>query len=289
MFLERISKKGIIRGMRKGLVILSILLMALFSGLALLVANGGGTVKAASVVTPRGDSRSRIELALDREVTSPVWLNPLKVGIKNAINHGVSVNTIVLLLLFPLTAALVAFSRQVIGLNGFGIFIPALVSVAFLSTGVLAGLVLFLAIIIAAVTARYVVNRLKLPYLPRMSVLIWVVVMVVLILLIVSPFLSLDRLVGLGIYPVLLFIMLAESNIEAQITRTWQTAALMTGETIAIAIVASALMGTVAIQEWVLLNPEVAVLSILGLDFLIGKYKGLRLLEIWRFRKLIKG
>jgi len=275
--------------MRKGLVILSILLLALFSGLALLVADGGETVKAASVVVPTGDSRSRIELALDREVTSPMWLNPLKVGIKNAINSGVSVNTIVLLLLFPLTAALVAFSRQVIGLNGFGIFIPALVSVAFLSTGVLAGLVLFLAIIIAAIATRYVVNKVRLPYLPRMAVLIWAVVMAVLVLLIFSPALSLDRLVGLGIYPVLLFIMLAESNIEAQITRTWQTAALMTAETIAIAIVASLVMGTVAIQEWVILNPEVAVLTILGLDFLIGNYKGLRLLEIWRFRKLIKG
>lgn len=274
--------------MRKGLLILSILLLALFGGLALLVIDGGRVARAASIVSPISDSRSRIELALDRQVTSPVWLNPLKIGIKNAVNRGVSLNTIVLLLLFPLTAALVAFSRQVIGLNGFGIFIPALVSVAFLSTGVLAGLVLFLAIIIAAIVARYTVNKVRLPYLPRMSVLIWVVVMAVLLLLMFSPALSLDRLVGLGIYPVLLFIMLAESNIETQITRTWQTAALMTGETIMIAIVASQVMGTMVIQEWVILNPEMAVLMILGLDFLIGNYKGLRLLEIWRFRKLIK-
>ncbi len=113
--------------------------------------------------------------------------------------------------------------------------------------------------------------------------------MAVLLLLLFSPALSLERLVGLGIYPVLLFTMLAESNIEAQITRTWQTAALMTAETIIVAIIASGVMGAVAVQEWVLLNPEVSVLAILGLDFLIGSYKGLRLLEIWRFRKLIKG
>ncbi len=263
-------------------MVLSILLFALASGMALLVTSGGETARAAGV-----------EMILERDsstslgMTDPVWLNPLKAGIKNAVNRGVSVNTIVLLLLFPLTAALVAFSRQVIGLNGFGIFIPALVSVAFLSTGILAGLVLFLAIVLAAIAARYGVNKARLPYLPRMAVLIWVVVMAVLVLLIFSPALSLDRLVGLGIYPVLLFIMLAESNIEAQITRTWQTAALMTAETIAIAIVASQVMGTVAIQEWVLLNPEIAVLTILGLDFLIGSYKGLRLSEIWRFRKLI--
>lgn len=242
-----------------------------------------------SVVAPIGDTKSRVEVALDREIEGPVWLSPLKVGIKNAVSRGVSVNTILLLLLFPLTAALVAFSRQVIGLTGYGIFIPALISVAFLSTGVLAGLVLLLTIIIAAVATRFLIRKVKLPYLPRMAVLIWAIVMAVLALLLLSPTLALERLVGLGIYPVLLFIMLAESNIEAQITRTWQTAALMTAETIGIAIVASLLMGTVSVQEWVLLNPEMAVLLILAADGVIGSYRGLRLLEIWRFKKILKG
>lgn len=268
-------------------MVLSILLLVLAGGMSLLISQGGEVVKAANEVMPVGDFRSRLEIVLDRPINGPAWLNPLKFGIKNAVNRGVSVNTIVLLLLFPLTAGLVAFSRQVIGLNGYGIFIPALVTIAFLSTGVLAGLVLFLAIIIAAISARYLVNKVKLPYLPRMAVLIWVVVMAVLILLLFSPMLSIERLVGLSIYPILLFIMLAESNIEAQITRTWQTAALMTAETIMIAIVASQVIGTKPIQEWVLLNPEFSVLTILGLDFLIGKYKGLRLAEIWRFRKII--
>lgn len=242
---------------------------------------------ATSVVSPISDTKSRVEMVLDREIAGPVWLSPLKAGIRKAVNQGVSVNTIVLLLLFPLTAALVAFSRQVVGLNGYGIFIPALVSVAFLSTGVLAGLVLFLAIVIAAVGSKFLISKVRLPYLPRMAVLIWAVVLAVLVLLLASPNLGLSRLVGLGIYPVLLFIMLAESNIEAQITRTWQAAALMTGETVVIAILASLVMGTTTIQEWVLLNPEISVLLILGVDWLIGSYKGLRLLEIWRFRKIL--
>src|SRR3989344_4495319 len=274
--------------MKKALVVLSILLFMLTIGVALLVADGGREVRASDVISQASDSRSRIEMAIDRANTSPVWLNPLKAGIRNAINRGVSINTIVLLLLFPLTAALVAFSRQVVGLNGFGIFIPALVSVAFLSTGILAGLVLFLAIVLAAVTGRFLIRKVKLPYLPRMAVLIWFVVLAVLGLLMVSPSLGLARLVDLGIYPILLFVMLAESNIEAQITRTWQAAAVMTGETIAIAVMASILDSANAGREWGLLHPEVSVLLILAADWVIGSYKGLRLLEILRFRKILK-
>ncbi len=273
--------------MKKALVVLSILFLTLVGGVSLLIWEGGDNARAASVVNVTSDTRSRLERVLDREVTGPVLLNPLKIGIRNAVERGVSVDTILLLLLFPLTAALVAFSRQVIGLNGFGIFIPALVSVAFLSTGVLAGMVLFLAIMLTAALTRWILKKVKLPYLSRMAILIWAVIMAVLTLLILSPNLKLERLVGLGIYPVLLFVMLAESNIEAQITRTWQTAALMTGETIMIAIFAALAMGFFPVQVWVLLHPELTVLLILAADWLIGRYKGLRLLEIWRFRKLI--
>ncbi len=276
--------------MKRALVVFSVLCLFLVSGFVLLTRPSKAEVlgsEASEIVLPVNDGRSRIETRLVAEEVGPVWTRPLRAGIKNAVSRGVSVNTIVLLLLFPLTAALVAFSRQVVGLTGYGIFIPALVSVAFLSTGILAGLVLFLSIVLAAVGSKFVMSKVKLPYLPRMAVLIWGVVMTVLVLLLVSPNLGLERLVGLGIYPVLLFIMLSESNIEAQITRTWQMAALMTAETILIAIAASMVMGSVIVQEWVLTNPEIAVLSILVLDFLIGNYKGLRLLEVWRFRKLV--
>lgn len=47
-------------------------------------------------------------------------------------------------------------------------------------------------------------------------------------------------------------------------------------------------MSTQGLQEWVLLNPEIAVVAIVVLDVLIGRYDGLRLLERWRFRKLLE-
>lgn len=234
------------------------------------------------------DEVSLVKTLSEQTIGGPTWLFPLKVMIRNAVASGVNPETIVLLLLFPLTAALVAFSRQVVGLSGFGILTPALVAMAFLVTGIPAGLVLFLAIILAAITSRSLISKVKLPYLPRMATLIWAISLAVLILLLMSPKLGLDQLVRLGIFPVLLFIMLAESYIEAQITRTWQNAAMMTGETVGIAIVAALLMGIVPVQVWVLTNPEVAVLLILLLDWLIGRYKGLRWMEVWRFRKIIK-
>lgn len=211
----------------------------------------------------------------------------LKLAMRKAVSEGVSPNTLVLLFLFPLVAGLVAFSRQVIGVSGFGMITPALLSVAFLSTGGLVGLVLLVFILGVAILGRVLIKKVKVPYFPKLAILIWVVSIAVLFLLLMSPTIGLTRLMSVGIFPIMLFVLLAETFIEAQITRSLSTSMLMTIETVILALVAYKMMSAPGIQSWVLLHPEVSVVGILVLDFLIGKYKGLRLLEIWRFRKLL--
>lgn len=212
----------------------------------------------------------------------------LKLAMRKAVSEGVSPNTLVLLFLFPLVAGMVAFSRQVVGVSGFGMITPALLSVAFLSTGGLVGLVLLLFILGVAILGRVLIKKVKVPYFPKLAILIWVVSMGVLLLLLMSPTIGLTRLMSVGIFPIMLFVLLAETFIEAQITRSLSTSMLMTMETVILALIAYKVMSAFWIQSWVILHPEVSVTGILVLDFLIGKYKGLRLLEIWRFRKLLK-
>jgi hypothetical protein len=211
----------------------------------------------------------------------------LKLAMRKAVSEGVSPNTLVLLFLFPLVAALVAFSRQVVGVSGFGIITPALLSVAFLSTGGLVGLVLLVFILGVATAGRVLLKKIKVPYLPKLAILIWIVSMAVLLLLLMSPAIGLERLMSVGIFPIMLFVLLAETFIEAQITRSLSTSMMMTAETVVLAFVSYKVMSAPFIQSQVLLHPEISVIFILGLDYLIGRYKGLRFLEIWRFRKLL--
>lgn len=211
----------------------------------------------------------------------------LKLAMRKAVSEGVSPNTLVLLFLFPLVAGLVAFSRQVIGVSGFGMITPALLSVAFLSTGGLVGLVLLFFILGVATLGRTLIKKVKVPYFPKLAILILVVSVSVLFLLFMSPTIGLTRLMSVGIFPIMLFVLLAETFIEAQITRSLATSMLMTMETVVLALISYKVMSASWMQSWVLLHPEVSVIGILALDFLIGKYKGLRLMEIWRFRKLL--
>ena len=214
-------------------------------------------------------------------------MNLLYVAINSAVERGISEQTIAMLLLFPLVAALVAFSRQVVGLVGFGMLVPVLVTAAFLSTGVFAGLLLFLVVLGTATVARLVLKKIRIPYLPRLAMVVWSVSLVTLLILLASPNLSIDKLATIGIFPILLMVMLAESFVETQITRTWTTAALMTAETLGIALLGYGIVTMPSVQNFALTNPTWTVFLTLLLDYLIGRYKGLRLMEVWRFRKIL--
>jgi len=51
------------------------------------------------------------------------------------INQGVPKETLVFLLMLPIVAIVISFARQVIGIKGFGIYTPLIITFAFLVTG----------------------------------------------------------------------------------------------------------------------------------------------------------
>ena len=51
-------------------------------------------------------------------------------------------------------AALIAAARHLIGIRGFGIFLPAALSVSFVATGPIVGIIIFLLIVFSILTAK---------------------------------------------------------------------------------------------------------------------------------------
>src|SRR3989339_1736159 len=93
---------------------------------------------------PTVEVKSKLERVLEENPVGELsWHNFMRYGVTRAVKNGVPVNTVVLILLFPLVVALVAAARHLVGIRGAGILTPALLAVAFLATGIWAGVVLF--------------------------------------------------------------------------------------------------------------------------------------------------
>ena len=231
-----------------------------------------------------------LEKLLRGQVLTNVWPgNPIKYAIRGATASGVPANTIVLLLLLPIITLIIAFSRNVVGIRGFGIFLPAALSVVFVATGPIVGIGLFLIIVSVSTLVRLFLRKLKinLQYLPKMSFILWAVVVGVLSLLFMAPYLRFSELSNVSIFAVLILILLAEDFTRVQLGKSIKTAINLTFETLLLCLISFFFLTLKPLQEFVLLNPEVSLLGTAILDLMLGKYTGLRVMEFYRFRKLI--
>lgn len=247
--------------------------------------------------TPRPDITQKteetlgpLEKLLEEQKLGPVWpLNPIKYAIRSAVDAGVPANTIVLLLLLPVVASVIAAARHIIGIRGFGIFLPAALAVTFVAIGPVVGIGLFLVIVTISMLVRFSLRRLKikLQYLPRMALLLWWVAVSVLGILFLAPVINNSSLSNVSIFPVLVLILLAEDFSRVQLGKSAKIAVSLTTETLILALVSFIFLTLKPVHEFALLNPEILLGSLFIFNFLLGKYAGLRLMELWKFRKII--
>lgn len=232
-----------------------------------------------------------LENLLKDQKLGPVFpLNFVKYAIRSAVSAGVPANTMVFLLLLPVVSFVIALSRNVVGIKGFGIFLPAALSVTFVAMGPILGIFLFLVITIVSTAVRIFLRRfnIKLQYLPRMSLILWFVAVGVLGVLFLSPVIRNPQLSNVSIFAVLVLTLLVEDFIKVQLGKSIKTALDLTFETLLLAIVSYFVLTFKPLQELALLKPELLLVTVFLLNILLGKYIGLRLMEIWRFRKLLK-
>ena len=266
--------------MRKIFIFLSVFIMT--AGLFL-----PGSV-AAETETP---SLGFLEKLLTEQKLGPVWpANPVKYAIRGATAAGVPANTITLLILLPVIALVIAVTRNVIGIRGFGIFLPAALSVVFVAIGPLVGIGLFLLIVAVSTTVRLILRKLKIKllYLPRMALIFWAIAIAILGVLFLAPLIQSPKLSNVSIFAVLILILLAEDFIRVQLGKSVKTAVNLTTETLIIALISYLVLTFRPLQEFALLKPEITLVSVGILDLLLARYSGLRLMEIIRFRRLIR-
>lgn len=216
------------------------------------------------------------------------WNNFLQHAIFKTVSEGVPANIIVVVILFPFVASLIAASRHVIGLKGFGIYIPAVLSVAFVSTGVIPGLLMFVAISGTAFVTSRLLKKTTLPYLPRTALLLWTISIGIFGLLMLAPIIKVTQLMSVNIFPILILVLLSENFLDAQAHSKESQALALTIETIILALIASLLLKWGVLQRFALSEPELLLFLTAIVNIVIGKFSGLRVSERLRFGAIIE-
>lgn len=193
---------------------------------------------------------------------------------------GVSSETVSLLLLLPLVATMVSVAHYIIGISGYGIFMPTMMAVVMMSTGVGGGLMLFASILGISLLSNLVLKKFKLHFWPARSIGLMVISVVVIGLM--------NFLNDISIYPILFMILLTEEFVRTQLAKSKKEAMMLTVGTLFLAMAGAVVLKANGVQKLVLENPAVTILIVVVVNIIVGNYKGIRLTEIKRFKNAIR-
>ncbi len=216
------------------------------------------------------------------------------------LNNGVPDNTIALILLLPVIATLVAFMKQVVGATTFGIYTPSIITLSFLIIGIHVGLLtLIVAIIIGALT-RPALKKVRMLFIPKMAIVITIVSLTLFLIIITSNYLGLfnAEFLSIAIFPMLILSTLVEKFVSVKTEKGLSSATILMTSTVLVSILAYFIVGGEIdlgiwtfkfnfIKNLIMAYPETVFLLII-VNFLLGRWSGLRILERIRFREVLR-
>lgn len=191
------------------------------------------------------------------------------------------------LLLLPLSALIVSVFRIICGVPTFGTFSPALLGLAFLDLQALRwGMAIFVVTVLVGWCLRHLIERFHLLLVPRMAILLSLIVMFLITVVMTASHFGLAVTQFISLFPIVILTHVVERfwTVEAE-DGTAASFKTLVG-TMLVAIAVSLMLSHNSVSNWMFRHPETLGL-VLAAQFVIGRYTGYRISELYRFQDLM--
>lgn len=189
------------------------------------------------------------------------------------------------LVLVPIGALIISILHQMIGLKTFGTFTPILISLAFRQTGLFVGIPLFILVVIIGLLIRGYLNRLQLLIVPRLAAILTATVLIVGLLAVIMQNLGMNLGLSVALFPIVILAMTIErAALMWEENGAKETIIAGLGTVLAAAIGYFCMINDY-VEHWAFVFPELLLL-VLGINILVGRYNGYKLIEYFRFLSL---
>ena len=195
--------------------------------------------------------------------------------------------TFMIMVMIPIGVLVILILRNLIGLQTLGTFTPVLIALAFRETQLGFGIVLFTIITALGLSLRSYLEHLKLQMLPRLSVVLTFVVVLIAAISLFSHKLGLERGLSVALFPMVILTMTIE-----RLSITWEErggghAMKVAIGTLFAASLAHIIMTVPELIYFVFTFPAI-LLILVGFMLAMGRYRGYRLTELVRFKAFLK-
>ncbi|MBO7244037.1 MAG: UUP1 family membrane protein [Alphaproteobacteria bacterium] len=196
-------------------------------------------------------------------------------------------NALKWLMVFPLAILLVVILRNVIGIKTMGTFTPMLISMALVETGLLSGLSCFSLIVAIGLAIRYLLSKLNLLLVPRISAVVIFVILIIQYFSIIGY--QLDWKIGTSslFFPIIILAWIIERASIIWEEEGLHHAVKEVFNSVLAAILIYFIIENETIRHIMFVFNELNFV-ILFITMLLGTYTGYRLTELKRFAPLVK-
>lgn len=192
-----------------------------------------------------------------------------------------------IMIMIPIGVLVILILRNLGGLQTLGTFTPVLIALAFRETQLGFGIVLFTIITALGLSLRSYLEHLKLQMLPRLSVVLTFVVVLIAVISLFSHKLGLERGLSVALFPMVILTMTIE-----RLSITWEERGASHAFKVAVgtlfaATLAHLLMTVPELTYFIFTFPAVLLIMV-GFMLAMGRYRGYRLTELFRFKAFLK-
>ncbi len=202
-------------------------------------------------------------------------------------DYHISLELIMIILMIPIGATVVAFARNLIGVLPFGTFMPALIAVSFRDTGLVLGALFFLIVIVVCASVDVILMRMRLLHVPRLVIMITLVVMSIMALSVVCLKLGYSTGAAVSLFPMAILSLTCERFAQTVLEDGLKAAMQRMAATFFVAAACFFVYELEFLQIIIVAFPELLLANI-GINLILGSWTGMRLMEYYRFRELLR-
>lgn len=189
------------------------------------------------------------------------------------------------ILLLPIGVLIVVFLRIIIGIKTSGTFMPVLISMAFLQTSLVVGLIGFISIVCIGLIVRSWLSYLNLLLIARISAVIITVIAIIGCISVLTYKIGLTEGIKVTFFPMIILSWTIERMSILWEEEGYKEVLVQGGGSLFVAVCAYLAMNSLIIQH-ITFNFLGLQLIILSLVLIMGNYTGFRLSELKRFKPL---
>lgn len=225
-----------------------------------------------------------IEINTQSKISQSLFLSQF---INTLSNNGYNLSGIYLILIIPFLFTGIAFIKHMVGLSPVGTLIPVAMVLLVFSIGLIGGTIIIASLIIINILIGKIINRYTLLYTPKISFIMTINIIVFSIIIMIMYH---YHIIGSNINDIMfiiLFIIISERLITLVISKDFGEYKYNLVNTAIFVLLTYLLFSIPIIQLFLLAYPEI-ILLLAPINFIIGKFTGLRATEYFRFREVIK-